>query len=160
MLPLGIERFEDAWKNRSIMIQRAERKIGPADAEDVVSDAYMGFLRNGPENVEFPRTFVSRAVDNRSIDELRRRSARPTVSLDDREEWRKGVCVVDFDSRLRYEEIETALTTLPLLSQRILRLTAEGDSDAQIAQELGVSKDVVKVRRLRARRALQSILRE
>jgi RNA polymerase sigma-70 factor (ECF subfamily) len=138
----------------------AIRTLGDREeAADALQDALISAFRNadrfrGEAEVS---TWMHRIVVNACLDRIRRRKARPTVTLDGRE------------IRARHDEHAAALTRLDLRAalarlpeaQRtaLVLVDLEGLAVAEAAELLGVAEGTIKSRCARGRTALALALR-
>ncbi|GAB6899995.1 RNA polymerase sigma factor SigM [Kineosporia succinea] len=131
----------------------------PEEAADAVQDAMVSALRyadnyRGDAAVS---TWLHRIVVNASLDRLRRRAARPSVPLGERD------VVASFDEHgatVARLDVRAALGKLPEAQRVALVLVDLEDIPvADVAQMLGVAEGTVKSRCSRARVALAQLLR-
>jgi len=131
----------------------------PEEAADAVQDAMVSALRyadhyRGDAAVS---TWLHRIVVNASLDRMRRRAARPSVPLGDRD------VIAGADEHaatLARLDVRAALAKLPEAQRVALVLVDLEDVPvAEVAQLLGVAEGTVKSRCSRARVALAQLLR-
>ncbi|GAB3241139.1 RNA polymerase sigma factor SigM [Kineosporia babensis] len=131
----------------------------PEEAADAVQDAMVSALRyadhyRGDAAVS---TWLHRIVVNASLDRLRRRAARPSVPLGERDVEAGGDQHAATLARL---DVRAALAKLPEAQRVALVLVDLEDVPvAEAAQLLGVAEGTVKSRCSRARVALAQLLR-
>jgi RNA polymerase sigma-70 factor (ECF subfamily) len=138
----------------------------PQLAEDVVQETMIKAWRSLGEfrGESSTRTWVLRIARNTAIDALRRRRER-SVAPADLQHDEDGSTVDDparrAEGRAEVELLRAALASLDELSRTIVVLReVEGLSYQEIADTLEVPIATVKTRLLRARRALDSALRD
>jgi RNA polymerase sigma-70 factor, ECF subfamily len=130
-------------------------------AEDAAQEAFLKAFRALPAYKErqsfagWLRTITVRCA----LDTVRRR--RPEVRIERREE-QKFLVDDRFEKRQEdYSQLQYALTQLPALDREIvLALKADGESVADVAQELAMTKTGIRVRAHRALKKLRRILME
>jgi RNA polymerase sigma-70 factor (ECF subfamily) len=131
----------------------------PEEAADAVQDAMVSALRyadhyRGDAAVS---TWLHRIVVNASLDRLRRRAARPSVPLGERDLVANGD---EHAATLARLDVRAALAKLPEAQRVALVLVDLEDIPvAEVAQMLGVAEGTVKSRCSRARVALGQLLR-
>jgi len=144
--------------SRDGLVRRARYLVGPADAEDVVQDAFERALRARTIRADGdPRPWLNRITRNVAYDTLKSR-ARATVLAPAPPNAESAERTV-----LRHEsatELGGALQTLPAVQRRTIVLhDLEGYSNHEIASLDGVSYQTVRTRLFRARRAMRDALR-
>jgi RNA polymerase sigma-70 factor (ECF subfamily) len=142
---------------RATLLQRAQRLVGTADAEDVVQEAFERAFRARTMSADRDlRPWLYRIARNVAYDALRTR-IRPTAN---------NLTSPDVESAeisaLRLEtaaEIDNALRRLPDTQRRIVQLRYfEGYSNSEIASIEGVPYNTVRTRLHRARIAMRDAL--
>jgi RNA polymerase sigma-70 factor (ECF subfamily) len=132
----------------------------PDDAADALQDALVAAFRNAASyrGEAAVTTWLHRIVVNACLDRIRRRLARPTVPLGERDvPWPYDV-PAQVDTRLA---VRQALATLPDEQRDALILVDLEDlSVAEAAALLGIPEGTVKSRCSRGRTALAAVLRE
>jgi RNA polymerase sigma-70 factor, ECF subfamily len=129
------------------------------EAADALQDALISAFRNadrfrGESEVS---TWMHRIVVNACLDRIRRRTARPTVSLDGREIRARHD---DHAAAVTRIDVHTALARLPEPQRIALVLVdLEGLPVAEAAALLGVAEGTIKSRCARGRTALAVALR-
>ncbi|MDQ1205224.1 RNA polymerase sigma factor (sigma-70 family) [Microbacterium sp. SORGH_AS 862] len=150
----------DAFRRYAPELRRFAARLGeaPADADDVVSDAFTRVLTLGEERflaISNLRAYLFR-VTQTSIVERRKQEARlPSISAD---EWPAAPGEVG-DILVRDAQMRWALAALRRLAptqQRVLILQAAGHSRADIARALRMSTTNVSTVLHRARTALRT----
>jgi RNA polymerase sigma-70 factor (ECF subfamily) len=145
------------FSSRAGLVRSASRLVGPADAEDVVQDAFERALRARTVRAETdPRPWLNRITRNVAYDALKSRS-RTTVAapaIPDAESAEHAV--------VRHEtaaELDVALQQLsPALRRTIVLHDLQGYSNHEIASLDGVSYHTVRTRLFRARRSMRDAL--
>jgi RNA polymerase sigma-70 factor (ECF subfamily) len=157
------------------MLATARRILGSEeDSADAVQDAFAAAFRaiGSFEEAAALGTWLHRIVVNASLQRLRRRTRRPTVSLDELlphfgEDGHHAQPVSRWpdrplDALLRDEtraQIRACIDRLPIAYREILLLRDIEDLDTETtAGLLGVTPGVVKTRLHRARQALRRLL--
>jgi RNA polymerase sigma-70 factor, ECF subfamily len=159
----------EVWAFEQLVRRHAAMAIGAAFritrdqglAEDAAQEAFLKAFRALPayrEQQSFAgwlRTITVRCA----LDTVRRR--RPEVKIERKEEQK---FLVDNRSEKRqedYDRLQHALSQLPALDREIvLALKADGQSVAEVAQELAMTKTGIRVRAHRALKKLRRILME
>ncbi len=144
------------------------------DARDAVQEAFLNAFRNIQrfEGAALLSTWLHRIVVNVSLMKLRRRKRKPEESLDHllpafrddghfAERFESGS--EPADERLAREEeqaaVRAAIDDLPEHYRTILLLRdIEGMSTQDVAEQLGITPNAVKLRLHRARQALRTLL--
>jgi RNA polymerase sigma-70 factor, ECF subfamily len=139
----------------------ALRTLGdPEEAADALQDALISAFRGaaGYRGDAAVTTWLHRVVINACLDRIRRRQARPSVSLDGHEVRTRHDEHAATVTRL---DVRSALARLPE-SQRValVLVDLEDLSVAETAQLLGVAEGTIKSRCSRARTAMAVMLRE
>lgn len=137
----------------------AERRVGPAQAEDVVQDAFMRAFRNRT-SLDPSRpigAWLSSITLYSSTDALRRRSVRPELVEEDGQEPAAGWTVEDeFENAVRRMGIEKAFDSLNHRQRRVLKhLEIDGWTQEEVAAHEQISTEAVKSLAARARRTFR-----
>jgi RNA polymerase sigma-70 factor (ECF subfamily) len=144
--------------SRARLVRRARSLVGPADAEDVVQDAFERALRARTVRTDGdPRPWLNRITRNVAFDALktRARAAALTPASDLAAESAEGTVV----RREAVAELDDALQALtPLLRRTIVLHDVQGYTNSEIASLDGVPYQTVRTRLFRARRALRDVL--
>ena len=144
--------------SRDGLVRRARTIVGPADAEDVVQDAFERALRARTVRSDGdPRPWLNRIARNVAYDALRARARALTfvphhadAESADRAVLRKEAVA----------ELGGVLDMLPAVQRRTIVLhDVEGYSNHEIASLDGVLYQTVRTRLFRARRAMRDALR-
>ena len=139
--------------SRETLVRRARTLVGPADAEDVVQDAFERALRAGSVRSDGdPRPWLNRITRNVAYDTLKSRARTAAVpAAPDAESAEHAV--------VRHEtaaELDDALQSLsPALRRTIVMHDLQGYSNHEIASLDGVSYHTVRTRLFRARRSMR-----
>lgn len=126
------------------------RSLGDRQAAaDVSQEAFLRLLdRKGEENIEQPRAFLYRTAVNLSIDLHRRSRVRRNQDLEtlDHEGGLDERCPQEEASRQQQlQMLQRALAELPEACRRAFVLRkVEGCSHAEIAELMGISRDMVE----------------
>jgi RNA polymerase sigma factor (sigma-70 family) len=131
------------------------------DAEDIAHDAVVRVLEADGAAVLQPRAYLHQTARNVAIDAFRRRAAHETVPLDAVED--APAADGDPDAALRASRmlsaLEGALAELPLKCRQVfVWQRVAGLTQAEIAQRLGLSKNMVEKYMIRAMRHLRERL--
>jgi RNA polymerase sigma-70 factor (ECF subfamily) len=164
----------DLAQYTSILYRAALRRVrNPADAEDAVQDAWLSAWKHSDQfegRAQFS-TWLTRIVINAAGSQLRRKSRRPIVSLDqktDEEEisladqlTHNGPGPEDIykDNELREMVHESLKALSPILRVAVQLVDLEGQSIQQAASTLNIGVPALKSRLSRARAKLATILR-
>lgn len=131
-----------------------------ADAEDVVQDVFLGIAR-ALQTFEGRGSFegwMKRVAIRVALMKLRRNRQRNEVSLD---RWLMATPSCEAPTPTLRVALEDALRALPDSLRTVFVLKeVEGYPHSEIAQMLGVTVEVSKVRLFRARRKLRDILKD
>jgi len=132
----------------------------PHEAEDALQDALISAFRNagGFRGDAAVTTWLHRVVVNACLDRIRRRQARPSVPLADRDLPAPGDAHAEIETRL---DVWAALARLPEQQRVALVLVDLEDLPvAEVAALLDVAEGTVKSRCARGRMALAGWLRQ
>jgi RNA polymerase sigma-70 factor, ECF subfamily len=138
----------------------ALRTLGnPEDAADALQEALISAFRNaaGFRGDAAVTTWLHRIVVNACLDRIRRRQARPTVALADREviEPRDDHALTELQL-----DVRAALARLPAAQRLALVLVELEDLPvAEAAELLGVPEGTIKSRCARGRMSMAQLLR-
>jgi len=134
-------------------------------SKDIVQDV---FIKIWEDKVTFInetaiKSYLYTSVRNRSIDYLRNKSFRKTFpfntkkmeELETETFFLREVVVVETS-----DIIENAINTLPKKCAKIIRLSAKGLTNANIAEKLGLTINTVKTQKKIAYKRLKPILKE
>jgi DNA-directed RNA polymerase specialized sigma24 family protein len=143
-LVLPIAEETEAWVARRFRLQRA-------DAEDIVRDVLVSFIRCNPEGVKNPRAYFYAACARR---------ARKTLH-----EKRRTKCVNPFDLAEQCEAPEPPcgrlstrvvdLGRLTVAQREMALLMAEGYKPVEMAQKLGIAPSTARWRLHQLRKSLR-----
>lgn len=131
------------------------------DAEDVTHDAVVRILEADGSAILKPRAYLHQTARNLATDAYRRSAAHETIPLDDIEEF--AAPDRDLDQTVHASQmvaaLEVALAELPLkCRQAFIWQRIGGMTQAEIAQRLGVSRNMVEKHMIRAMRHLRTRL--
>jgi RNA polymerase sigma-70 factor (ECF subfamily) len=142
---------------RGSLVNRASHLVGPADAEDVVQDAFERALRARTVRLDGdPRPWLRRITRNVAYDTLRSRARRIATASPANDEESAERTVVRHEAMA---ELGGALQTLaPAYRRTIVLHDLEGYSNSEIASLDGVPYHTVRTRLFRARRAMRDKL--
>ncbi|NMZ72715.1 MULTISPECIES: sigma-70 family RNA polymerase sigma factor [Pseudomonas] len=147
-MPDGVESaFIRYYKELVLYLNRS---LGDRQAAaDVTQEAFLRLLdRKGDEHIEQPRAFLYRTAVNLSIDLHRRGRVRRTEELEtlDREGCLDERCPQEEASRQQQLQLlQRALGELPENCRRAFLLRkVEGCSHVEIAETMGISRDMVE----------------
>ncbi len=130
-------------------------------AEDFAHDAFVRVLEADQENVQQPRAYLHQTTRNIAVDHFRREERRALLEMDiagsgdeskdDPESFMHAVQLAD--------SIEKALAELPVNCRQVfVWQKLEGLSQAEIAERLGLSKNMVERYMIRTIRHLRERL--
>ncbi|MBP2085088.1 RNA polymerase sigma-70 factor (ECF subfamily) [Pseudomonas putida] len=130
-------------------------------AEDLAHDAFVRVLENPREQVEQPRAYLHQTARNLAVDGLRREDRRQALALeaidngttgsDDPEAYVHALELAD--------SVERALAELPLNCRQVfIWQKLEGLTQAEIAERMGLSKNMVEKYMIRTLRHLREHL--
>lgn len=148
--------IEDAFRKFGpALLAHASVLVGPADADDLVSDAIVGALRSsGWLGVVNHEAYLQRAVANAAYG--RHRSASRTAAR----EWR--VALVDLPPEAEYlprPEVVEAVRGLSLQQRSVVYFTFwEDRTGAEVADLLNISEGSVRQHLARAKDRLRKVL--
>ena len=172
-VPGAFERLVRAQGGRMLAVAR-RLLSSEEDARDAVQEAFLNAFRNIDrfEGQALLSTWLHRIIVNVSLMKLRSRKRKPEESLDHllpafrddghfAERFESGSEPVD--QRLAREEeqatVRAAIEELPQHYRTILLLRdIEGIGTQEVAEQLGISPNAVKLRLHRARQALRTLL--
>lgn len=142
-------------------IRRADSR---QDAEDVTHDAVLHLLESNTSTILNPKAYLHQSVRNRLIDKHRRTLIMDIVPLHELKEDLHPV-LTDPDTQVRttqlLESLKMALAELPLKCRQVFLLhKLEGYSQQEIAQQLGISVNMVEKHMMRAARYLRERLQK
>jgi RNA polymerase sigma-70 factor (ECF subfamily) len=149
--------FEQLYRQTAPKILKsAHRIVGRQDARDLVQDTYVDALTSiarfrGECRVT---TWLYRILCNHAFTMKRKATAHPVLPLSS-----DYIQVPARDINLNID-LQRALAALPAAERRIISRSLEGYSNAEIADELGVSplKSTIRARICRARQVMQRSL--
>ena len=139
-----------------------QRRLGhSADAEDLAHDTFVRVLEARSTEVEQPRAYLHQTARNIAVDAHRREDRREALGLDafeqssphsgDPEHFMHAIQLAD--------SIERALSELPLNCRKIfIWQKIEGLTQQEIAERLGLSKNMVEKYMIRTLRHLRDRL--
>lgn len=146
--------FERMFRNHSGLVFRTAYRItgNASDAEDVLQDVFMRFLRRGAEAapVSKEESYFRRAAINRALDAVRRRVEERSIPLEEMpaEPSREETGLKD--------ALRAALAKLAPRDAEVFTLRFFEDyTNPEIARMLGISQVLVAVTVHRARRKLR-----
>jgi RNA polymerase sigma-70 factor (ECF subfamily) len=142
--------------SRASLVRRARTLVGPADAEDVVQDAFERALRaRSVRSDGDPRPWLNRITRNVAYDTLKSRARAAAVPAAPDAESAERIVV-------RHEtaaELDGVLQRLsPALRRTIVLHDLQGYTNAEIASLEGVPYHTVRTRLFRARRSMRDAL--
>lgn len=131
-----------------------------ADAEDICQEVLLKLLQHGAfDTPEHERAWVVRVASNACKDELRRRSVRPSVALDEVPEVASASAPTEEEQRAKEQSVLKAVMSLALIYREVIYWYYYEDmSIAEIAQLIDASEAAVAQRLSRARAQLKTIL--
>jgi RNA polymerase sigma-70 factor, ECF subfamily len=130
------------------------RRVGPADAEDLVQETLIAMHRKrATYDPSLPLTaWVHGIARYKLIDEYRRNKRRATVPLDETSEL---FAAEETESAGAKRDVEKLLATLPEGKRALVRaVKIDGDSITEVAAASGLSEGAVKVAVHRAVKSL------
>ena len=130
-------------------------------AEDLAHDTFVRVLESDPDKVEQPRAYLHQTARNTAVDGYRREDRRGAMELEaihhstpptgDPEHFMHAIQLAD--------SIEQALAELPLNCRKaFVWQKIEGLTQAEIAERLGLSKNMVEKYMIRTLRHLRDRL--
>ena len=147
------------------LVQMASAWIAREDAEDLVQDVLVKLWerREGLSFVANIRTYANAAVRHKCQDYLKHLAY---VREHRRSQWANLCLACELDSPMRYVEyrelsarVEQAVSHLPRQSRTVFQLSRyEDKSNAEIAQQLGISVNTVECHMTKALRRLHFYL--
>jgi RNA polymerase sigma-70 factor (ECF subfamily) len=124
------------------------RKLGCRDAaQDLTHDAFVKCLEAGSDHVEQPRAYLHQAARNTAVDGFRREGGHEWVTLDTiaAHPSELGDPVAQARTQQLGQALETALAELPLKCRQVfIWQRLEGLTQAEIAERMGLSKNMVE----------------
>jgi len=166
----AFNRLVERWQDRVFRLARRFFRRGE-DAEEVAQEVFMKLYATLPRyRADAPfEHYLLRIATNACHDKLRWRRSRPETPAGDR----TGETAAWLDRALRGRAVEAAqaeearglaadlLDRLPPRDRIVLvLLDLEGRSSAEVAEATGSTRAAVKIRAMRARRALRRLLTE
>jgi RNA polymerase sigma-70 factor, ECF subfamily len=163
-----LDALQDLYDRYSTLAYSIALRItgDPAQAEDVVQDAFLGVWRNASRYVEgrgSVKTWLLSIVHHRAIDAIRRR--RPTIALPEREDTPPPSLTLpdiwtEVAGNLDRAEIASAMATLTDVQRQAIELAYWGgltqqEIAARTAAPLGTVKSRVRLGLLALRQALE-----
>jgi RNA polymerase sigma-70 factor (ECF subfamily) len=153
---------ESAWselfrRDRGKLLALATRFVSPADAEDVVQEAFVSTLRARAlfRGQAHPSTWLYRATVNAALMHLRTRRRRPTEALDDVNVEQASDAPAADAGLLNTEtgrELARGLEVLKPVDRALLKLRFVDElSTEESARRVGLSVAAAKTRLCRAR---------
>lgn len=149
--------IEDSYRKwADELVRYATALVGPADAPDLVAEAFAAMLDRGEDawgRVRDPRAYAFRSVTNAARMFGRSRGRRRT------RETRWSVASSGPAELITDPLVGEALSTLSVRQRAVVFLTYWEDLDvASVAERLGISEGSVKRHLARARSALREVL--
>jgi len=138
------------------------RKLGNRhDAEDVAQEAVLRVLESGQARIGEPRAYLFETARNLATDAYRRHAGHEFVGMEAVE--LRPATEGDPDAALRAarmaDALEAALAELPLKCRQVfVWQRVQGLSQAEIAQRLGLTKNMVEKHMIRAMRHVRERL--
>lgn len=138
-----------------------------ADVEEAVQDTFLQAFRALPRfrGTSGLHTWLHRIAVNRALMQIRTRSRRLEMSLDDADgvastlPWRGDSSEVRVVAEQARERLRSAVASLSTRHREVVSLLYTEDLPiVEVAGRLGISRNAVKIRVLRARRALKEVL--
>ena len=129
-------------------------------AEDLAHDTFVRVLEAKSASVEQPRAYLHQTARNIAVDGYRREDRREAMELEAFDQTRPSGDPEDFMHAIQLaDSIEHALAELPLNCRRIfIWQKIEGLTQQEIAERLGVSKNMVEKYMIRTLRHLRDRL--
>ncbi|MGH2291069.1 sigma-70 family RNA polymerase sigma factor [Pseudomonas capeferrum] len=130
-------------------------------AEDLAHDAFVRVLENPREQVEQPRAYLHQTARNIAVDGFRREDRRQALALEAFEESasHSGDPEAYVHALELADSVERALAELPLNCRRVfIWQKLEGLTQAEIAERMGLSKNMVEKYMIRTLRLLREHL--
>ncbi|MBH3433005.1 sigma-70 family RNA polymerase sigma factor [Pseudomonas citronellolis] len=131
------------------------------EAEDLAHDTYLRLLETPQATVAQPRAYLHRTARNLAIDAFRREQAHSPVGMEhlDEHEAPDGDPETTMHAVQLASSIERALAELPANCRKVfVWQKLEGLSQAEIAERLGLSKNMVEKYMIRTLRHLRDRL--
>jgi len=165
--------MEELYREYQPLMLRLANKIvrDPDTAEDIVEEVLLSFISKietlTRQSRPVLRAYIVTSIRNRSINHLRRAKSERTRNVHDGEallENHADDCG-DIDAELIFldtrRELKRALRALPIEERRVLEMKFFLEmSDSEIAETLGIKRESVGKRVLRAKNRLRQILVE
>lgn len=141
---------EVLWRNHATELLRyATLLVGPLDAQDVVSAAFVKVVNGGVRQADNVRAYLFRAVTNVAIDGQRSSARRQTRD-------RHAVLPDAIDEHESQLDLRRAIQQLPVRQRAVVYFTYWEDMDAMaIAQTLRITPSTVRRDLRQAREQLQ-----
>lgn len=139
----------------------ADRFVGNIDeAEDIVQDVLIRLWENRHRYPEIVclKSFVYTMIRNHALNAIRQRKRSEAQLRNKPIEEEPGflnIIIEEESSRLLLQ----AINTLPEQSSRIIRMSLEGLKNGEIAEQLNISENTVKVLKYRSLKKLRILLR-
>jgi len=129
-------------------------------AEDLTHDAFVRVLENPREQVEQPRAYLHQTARNIAVDGFRREDRRQALEVFDETSTSSSGDPEAYVHALELaDSVERALAELPLNCRRVfIWQKLEGLTQAEIAQRMGLSKNMVEKYMIRTLRHLREHL--
>lgn len=156
--------FEEIYRTeRTRLLHFFRRKIGPADASDLVQETFVRVWQSGAfDRLDNPQGYLTRTAQNLLIDlaRKRQRNACTICPLDEardaplppHQEW--GIQAMELHAAYR-----RALLALPRRTRRIfLMQRLKGMTYDEVGQQLGVGDHCIEYHMMTALRALRAAL--
>lgn len=135
------------------LVRFATGLVGPDDAQDVVSEAFVNAIRSRTWNrVEHPRAYLYQVVTN----EVRMRH-RTTMRRRARER-KAAIPAVTYQSEVRPEVLEAVGSLSPRQRAVVVLTYWEGLTASDVAERLGIRDGSVRRHLARARAKLREVL--
>ena len=128
-------------------------------AEDLTHDAFVRVLENPREQVEQPRAYLHQTARNIAVDGFRREDRRQALEVFDESSTSSDDPEAYVHALELADSVERALAELPLNCRRVfIWQKLEGLTQAEIAQRMGLSKNMVEKYMIRTLRHLREHL--
>ena len=132
-------------------------------AKDIVQDVFIKIWNKDLDfkNEEHIKSYLYRAVKNKSLDILKSKEYRSNSNLDI-ETLKLISSPTYFEKQILIEEthriVDEAINTLPYKCKNIIKLSLEGLKNKQISEELAISLNTVKTQKRIAYQKLRPLL--